>query len=346
MYRRSNVMDITSFLSQPLRIGNQYSKNRLLLAPMAGLGHIAYRELLAEFGGHGLMFTGMCSARAVPHENRYLSPVFRWRDEELTYLVCQIFGSEPRIMAEAAVRIENEGFWGVDINCGCAVSAICKKKCGAALLKNPQRAEAIVAAIRRAVSIPVFVKYRTGWADDPEFAVECAKRFEAAGADALIFHPRVAPDRRSRPPKWGYIGMVKHAVSIPVFGNGNVCTLEDCSKMIDLTGCDGIAVGRMAIARPWLFKTWLEKKPPADDVYYRSALRMVDLLEAYNEPKQAVTLFKKFAIYFSANFRFGHALYKQFNQATDLIKIRETIQKMIHNPPEITATPNMNLFHN
>lgn len=128
----------------------------MVLAPMAGIGHVAFRELIAEQGGCALLFTGMCSAKAVPHENPAISMVFRWRTRELPFTVCQIFGSDPDDMARAARRIEKEGFFGVDLNFGCSVAAICKKGCGAALLKTPDQAVRIVAAVRQAVDIPVF----------------------------------------------------------------------------------------------------------------------------------------------------------------------------------------------
>jgi len=213
---------LSQYLLQDLTIKNHIIHNRIVLAPMAGLGHIALRQLISEFGGFGLLFTGMCSAKAVPHENPNTSLVFKWRQEELKYLVCQIFGSDPKSMAKAAERIEKENFFGVDLNFGCSVAAICKKGCGAALLRDPDLSSKIVKAVRESVSFPVFVKFRTGWDDNPQFAVDMAKRFEDAGADALTFHPRVAPDRRSRPPQWEIIKHVRQAVHIPVFGNGNL----------------------------------------------------------------------------------------------------------------------------
>jgi tRNA-dihydrouridine synthase len=130
--------------------------------------------------------------------------------------------------------------FGVDINLGCSNTTICRRNCGAALLKTPDLAAEIVASVREAISCPLTVKFRTGWKDDPNPAIQFAKRFEDAGADALIFHPRVAPDRRSRPAKWEYIGLVKQAVRIPVFGNGDVFDRNDCLRMIQETGCDGI----------------------------------------------------------------------------------------------------------
>ncbi|MBF0202327.1 MAG: tRNA-dihydrouridine synthase family protein, partial [Desulfamplus sp.] len=210
-------------------------------------------ELLADFGGFGLLFTGMCSARTVPGENPDISTVFTWREEELPWLVCQIFGAEPRIMAEAAKRVQEEGFFGIDLNFGCCAGAICRKGSGAALLKTPELAADIVFQVRKTVNIPLFVKFRTGWDNSPEKSAEAASLFESAGADALVFHPRAAPDRRTRPPVWGHIKYVKEAVSIPVFGNGNIFNAEDCCKITMETGCDGVSLGRMAVAKPWIF---------------------------------------------------------------------------------------------
>ncbi len=207
---------LSQYLLKDLTIKDKIIRNRSVLAPMAGLGHIALRHLIAEFGGFGLLFTGMCSAKAIPYENPNTSMVFNWRQQELGYLVCQIFGSEVKAMADAAEQIEKHGFFGVDLNFGCSVSAICKKGSGAALLRNPKLCSKIVKAVRKSVSIPVFVKFRIGWENNPQFAADMAARFEDAGADALTFHPRIAPDRRNRPPKWDVIKLVKQAVCIPV----------------------------------------------------------------------------------------------------------------------------------
>jgi tRNA-dihydrouridine synthase B len=336
--------EFTKQLNRTLVIGGKEVCNRLFLAPMSGLGHIAFRELLAEYGGYGLLFSEMCSARAIPQENRHVSPVFSWRDQELDRLVCQLFGSDPDTMACAAMRVEREGFFGVDINFGCSVAAICKKNCGAALLRDPQLAVSIVAAIRKKVSIPLFVKFRTGWKDDPGFAMDLSKRFEDAGADALTFHPRVAPDRRSRPPKWEYIGMVKDCVSIPVFGNGNIFDENDCQDMLKQTNCDGVAIGRIAIARPWVFSMWTEGFFPDRNIYIDVASKMTTLLEKHYNSRKAVKRFKKFAIYFAANFRFGHSIYSKLCRGETMGEIRKNIQAVFHTVPEIVPRPNMNMF--
>jgi len=342
--RRSINTEIHSYLNRPVSIGGKIAPGRLFLAPMAGYGHVAFRELIAGYGGCGLLFSEMCSARAVPNENPLFSPVFRWRDEELPGLVCQIFGGEPDVMAAAARRVEAEGFFGVDINFGCCVAAICKQNAGAALLKTPEKAAAIVRAVRQAVSIPVSVKFRTGWTDDAATAVDHARRFEDAGADALTFHPRVAPDRRSRPPRWAYIGKVKQAVSIPVFGNGEVFEPADCLRMFSETGCDGIAIGRIALARPWVFAEWTQGYIPDADIYRCCALQMLDLLVRHYGPVTGQRRFRKWAVFFTAGFKFGHRFSAIIRSAVDLPALREEIDRIFGTPQELVARPNMNMF--
>jgi nifR3 family TIM-barrel protein len=331
-------------LNQPLSVGSKTVKNRLILAPMTQVGNIGFRELVSMYGGYGLLFTEMCGAKRIPHENRYVSPYFRWRDEELPYLVCQIAGSDPEAMVIAARRIEKEGFFGADINFGCSVSTICQQNWGASLLKTPDVAARIVAEVRKAVSFPVFVKFRTGWQDDPVPAIEIAKRFEDAGADALTFHPRVAPDRRSRPPRWEYIGMVKEAVSIPVFGNGDVFDADDCRKMLQQTGCDGVAIGRMAVAKPWIFAMLSKGFQPDPEIYFQAAIKLTQLLEKHYDPVLAVRRFKKFALYFSANFKFGHTFYTRIFNAKDMEAIRDFLCRFFEEVPDVVSRPNMNFF--
>lgn len=332
------------YLNRPLTIGQKSIAKRLVMAPMAFVGNVAFRELVASYGGYGLLFSEMCSAKRVPNENRYSSPYFNWRDEERSQLVCQIFGSEPEIMDKAARRIEAEGLFGIDINFGCTDVGICRQNSGAAMLKSPDAAQRIVAAVRNAVSIPVFVKFRTGWEDDPRSSIELAQRFEDAGADALTFHPRVAPDRRARPAKWDYIGLVKRAVSIPVFGNGDVFDENDCLKMLRSTGCDGVALGRIAMAKPWIFAQWTDNIKAKPEAFYEAAVKMTALLEQHFDPPGAIRRFKRFAYYFAANFKFGHTFYTQVSNAGDMASLRNCVDAFFQDSPECVRRPNLNFF--
>lgn len=336
--------NLSARLNRPLHIGPKTIPNRLVLAPMTFLGHVAFRQVLDELGGCGLMFSEMCSAGRIPQEDRHTSPYFRWRDEEAHQLSIQMVGNKPGRMALAAQRIEAEGLWGVDINMGCAATAICKHNLGAALLKDTQATLALVQDVRRAVRCPVTVKFRTGWQDDPQIPVDFARRLEDIGVDALTFHPRVAPDRRNRPPKWDYIRRVKQAVSIPVFGNGDVFDADDCLKMLETTGCDGVALGRMGIAQPWVFAQWTLGCAPSDTVCEDVALRLCELLQQYYDPKSALRRFKRYASYLAAIFTFGNTLYNGLRNADDFDTVETVLHDFFGKAPQKLARPNMNFL--
>ena len=346
---------LLNLIQRPLQIGTKHMNNRLVFAPMSGLGHVAFRELLADYGHYGLLFSEMSSAKAIPHENRHVSPIFRWREEERHLLVWQILGNVPTDMANAAKRIAKEGFFGVDINFGCSVARICKRGMGAFLLKKPDQAMDIVKAVRDAVDIPLWVKFRTGWldadnrlklepADLSDRAVDFACMLEDAGTDAITFHPRVAPDRRTRPPKWAHIAKIKNAVKIPVFGNGNVFDRKDCFEMFDQTSCDGISLGRIALAKPWLFAELNDVFKASENTYKEAIFRYIHLLEKHYDPQQAIKRFYKYSRYFCASFRFGNTLRANVRKAKTFEEIKGTLNHFFESPLTLNQRPNENLF--
>lgn len=336
---------LKDYINRPLKIGRKTIPNRLVLAPMTYLGHVAFRQMLMELGGCGLMFSEMCSAGRVPTENRRVSSYFRWCDAETGHLAIQILGADSARMADAARRIEDEGLFGVDINLGCAVKTVCRFEQGAGLLKEPAKAAALVRRVREAVTCPVTVKFRTGWEDDPAIAVDLARRLEDAGADMLTFHPRVAPDRRNRPPRWEYIGMVKQAVSIPVLGNGDVFSVDDCLKMMESTGCDGVALGRIAVARPWVFEQWLRGVDEFPvNTCRQAALRLLALAQTHFDGVRALRRYKRYAAYLSANFVFGNSLFNRLRNAPDLATTEDVLIQFFDQDPPPLQQPNLNLM--
>lgn len=338
------LSQLTRILNRPLKIGCRTIPNRLVLAPMTFLGHVAFRQVLAEFGGCGLMFSEMCSAGRIPNEDRRVSAYFRWRDEEASMLAFQIVGNHPEKMVRAAERIESEGLWGVDINLGCSATSICRHNQGAAMLKDVRAAVEMVDHVRRSVKCPVTVKFRTGWQDDPRIPVDLARRLEEVGVDALTFHPRVAPDRRNRPPKWAYIGLVKEAVSIPVFGNGDVFDARDCLKMMQNTDCDGVALGRIAIAQPWLFAQWTQGQEPSTSIHLETAMRLLDAIQVHFDTVSALRRMKRYSTYLAANFVFGNTLYNRIRIAKDMGEVKNVLLSFLKNNPQQLQRPNQNFM--
>ena len=318
---------------------------------MAGLNHQAMRELIGVNAGAGLLFTGMLSAKAVPTENPKKSNAFSWNEEELPILVGQLFGTEPQDLAIAASLLEQEGFFGVDINMGCSVAAIVKKGAGAGLLRNPDMARRMVGAVREAVSFPVMVKMRSGWQDDPQAldnTIKLARDFEALGVDAITFHPRLAPDRRTRPPVAAEIKEIKCALKIPVFGNGNVCTAGDALKMLEDTGCDGVAIGRMAISRPWIFESLFNAKDEFEDARQKiagSATGLLNRLYDLWEPGVARKLYKKYVLYLCSNFASGSRIYGRLTRGENRQELLDALQAELACGPLLTRRPNMLLFN-
>ena len=232
----------------------------------------------------------------------------------------------------------------MDINLGCSTTSICRHNLGAALLRDVSATIEMVRQIRQAIRCPLTVKFRTGWTDDPQVPVNLARRLEDAGVDALTFHPRVAPDRRNRPPRWEYIGLVKAAVSIPVFGNGDVFDGPDCMRMLTATGCDGVALGRIAIARPWLFSSFTCGREASEDLFRQVALRLSALLQEHFEPRGALRRYKRYGAYLAANFAFGNSLFNGLRNAPDFQTIHRVLEQFFEKRPGVLNRPNMNFF--
>lgn len=241
------------------KIGNINIKNKVVLAPMAGISNPTFIKI-CEGMNLGYAITELISAEAISRENKKTLEMLNGIENINIPVAIQLFGSEPETIAKAA-KLITDLYQNVliDINMGCPVPKVAvKNQAGSALLKNPEKVGEIIKAVVGAVNVPVTVKIRSGWDQSSINAVEIAKIAEANGASAITVHARTRAQGYSGKADWNIIKEVVNAVNIPVVGNGDVISCYDAKKMLDETGCSAVMIGRGLLGNPWLIKECVE----------------------------------------------------------------------------------------
>ena len=308
-------------------------ENNIFLAPMAGIADRAFRELCINFGA-GYTVTEMVSSKGLTMGDKKSSELLTLGEIE-NPAGAQIFGDDPQIMAEAAVKCLDFHPQIIDINMGCPAPKIAMNGGGASLMKNPKLAGEIVKAVSDAVSVPVTVKIRKGWDDESVTAVELAQIAEQNGASAITVHGRTRMQMYSGKVDYDIIAKVKKAVSIPVIGNGDITDEQSATIMLEKTNCDAIMIGRGALGNPWIFRkinAYLGECRVLPEVGINEKmvvmLKHIQKIIEYKGEYTAMREARHHAAYYTKGIRGGAALRKEISTFEHFEQLEELAYKI------------------
>ncbi|HEY2461489.1 MAG TPA: tRNA dihydrouridine synthase DusB [Candidatus Acidoferrum sp.] len=301
-----------------------------VLAPMAGLTDTLFRRVIRGLGGCGLLMTEFTSSEGITRSAAKTLRYLYFQEDEHP-IAGQLFGANPKVMADAAKMVEDLGYDAVDINLGCPAKKVVK--CGGSgLLRDLPLLEEIFRSVRAAVRIPLTVKVRAGWDQNSIVAVDVAKLAQDCGLEAIAVHPRTREQGYSGRADWDLIAAVKQSVSIAIIGNGDVNSPEDAERMFQHTNCDAVMIGRAAATNPWIFRQMLQYSAegrydsPSDADRHRLLSGYYQEITAANLP-DGVGKMKQFACWFTHSVGNGSELRRNVHAARTPSEVLETVER-------------------
>ncbi len=292
----------------------------LVLAPMAGVTDRQFRLILRRVGGVGLVTMEFISSEALVRHNERTLRMMHYCEEERPISI-QIYGSDAHRMAEAARIVESIGADICDVNMGCPANKILKGCAGCALMGDLDLAQSIISTVRKAISIPLTVKFRAGIRDDALNYLELGKICEGEGVDVVALHPRTAKQMYRGQADWTRIAKLKETLTIPVIGNGDVNEPQDALRMFAETGCDGVMVGRASMRNPWVYRQIEDlragRRPVEPTMEDRRDVILAHfrlLMEQEDDAKFAIHKLRTFTGWYTHGLPGGKALRAKINQ--------------------------------
>jgi len=309
-------------MTKQLQLKFLLAKNPLILAPLAGFTDLPFRLLCRRYGA-ALCYTEMISSHGLVYDKKKTLQMTRTVVEERP-VALQLFGADPEIMGEAAAIVSAMDIDLIDINMGCPVKKVVKKGAGAALMKNPKLAGAIISRVRHKTSLPVTVKIRTGWSHDSILAPEFAMMAEDLGADGIAVHGRTWSQGFGGKIDWQTIARVKDCVSIPVIGNGNITSYQEAFAFLEKVGCDGVMIGRSALGNPWVFDP--AGTPATLAGRMEGLAQHLQLIRMYSDPDKILARTKNHAGRYFKSITGGSSIRRQIYAASSFQALMELTQ--------------------
>ena len=318
-----------------MKIGNIKLKNKIMVAPMAGITDSAFRTICSEMGA-GLLFTEMISAKGLYYNDRKTNELMKIQDKNRPIGI-QLFGSDPDVFEIVVKKYinNNDKIDLIDLNVGCPAPKIVKNGDGSALMKKPDLVGEIIYKIKKSTHKPVTAKIRSGWDEDSINGVEVAKIIEEAGADALTVHGRHRAQFYSGTADRTIIKEVKEKLNIPVVANGDVFTKEDAESIINETKSDGVMLARGVLGNPWLIRDILyiynnEEKEISAKEKLNMVLYHFSLIEKFKGKRKAVFEIRKHTGWYIKGMENAAKIRDRINRVKDKKEFEKILRELMN----------------